>query len=313
MANLNSVDIIIVNYKSTDYLLKCLESVYASVNGLPTNVFVHDNASGNGINRVNDQFPKTKVCHNTYNMGFSASINKALKQSSSPFVILLNPDSVVMDGFFESALKYMTENPDVGVIGPKIMNHDGSVQGSARTFPSFASGLFGRKSLMTRLFPNNPGTRQHFFTKRHKGDHPIPVDWVSGACMVARRDMIEDVGYLDEQFFLYFEDVDWCKAMRQKGWEVVYYPQTSVIHYGGGSSSKKPLRSILEFHLSSYRYFAKHTKWPERALLPAAFTGISLHCLLKMLIFASGGIVSSKNGHPPRETHDHVQNQTLTN
>jgi GT2 family glycosyltransferase len=284
MENLNSVDIIIVNYKSTDYLLKCLESVYASVNGLPANVFVHDNASGNGINRVNDQFPQAKVCHNTYNMGFSASINKTIKQTSSPFVVLLNPDSVVIDGFFESAIKYMKENPNVGIIGPKILDQDGSVQGSARIFPNFLSGFFGRTSLMTRLFPDNPITRQNFFTKQHKGKDPINVDWVSGACMVARRDMINDVGYMDEQYFLYFEDIDWCKAIWQKGWRVVYFPKASIVHYGGVSSSKKPFRSIFEFHVSSYRYFIKHTKWPKKVLLPAAILGISARCMFKMLV-----------------------------
>jgi GT2 family glycosyltransferase len=152
---LNLLDIIIVNYNSTDYLLSCLGSVYDSLQGLPAKVFVQDNASEDDVDRVNEAFPKVLLSKNSYNMGFSTAANNALKQSAAPYVVLLNPDTHVPHGFFECVLRYMEENPDVGIIGPKILNRDGSVQGSARSFPTLLTAFFGRNSLLTGWFPNS--------------------------------------------------------------------------------------------------------------------------------------------------------------
>ena len=270
-------DIIIVNYNSTDYLLRCLRSVYNSLQELPGKVFVQDNASEDGVDRVKAEFPQAILSKNSYNMGFARAINNALKQSDSPYIVLLNPDTYVMDGFFEPLLRYMEEHPDVGIVGPKILNHDGSVQGSARTFPTPLTGLFGRSSLLTRFFPNNPFTRANILTTRSDGKTPMEVDWVSGACMVVRRKTVDDVGLLDERFFMYWEDADWCRRMRNKAGKVVYFPQTSVVHYVGVSSDQAPLRSILEFHKSSYRLFDKYNRASLWFVKPLAITGISLH------------------------------------
>ncbi|NVM27039.1 MAG: glycosyltransferase, partial [Desulfobacterales bacterium] len=185
----------------------------------------------------------------------------------------------IMDGFFEPILRYMEQHPYVGIVGPKILNHDGSVQGSARTFPTPLTGLFGRSSVLTRFFPNNPFTRANILTTRSDGKTPMEVDWVSGACMVVRRKALDDVGLLDERFFMYWEDADWCRRMWRKGGKVVYFPQASVVHYVGASSGQAPLRSIFEFHKSSYRLFEKYNKAPVWFMKPLAIAGISLHLL----------------------------------
>jgi len=276
MDNKNLLDIIIVNYNSTDYLLHCIKSVYASVQELPAKVFVQDNASEDGVDRVKVEFPKVILSKNSYNMGFSRAINNALRQGDSPYIVLLNPDSYVMDGFFEPILRYMEEHPNVGIVGPKILDHDGSVQGSARTFPSPLTGLFGRSSLLTRFFPNNRLTRENILTTRSDGKSPMEVHWVSGACMVVRRKAVDDVGPMDERFFLYWEDADWCRRMRRKGWKVVYFPESPVVHYAGASSKQAPLRSIFEFHKSSYRLFEKYRKPSLWLLKPLAIVGLSL-------------------------------------
>ncbi|MBW1614114.1 MAG: glycosyltransferase family 2 protein, partial [Deltaproteobacteria bacterium] len=281
------LDIIIVNYNSTDYLLRCLRSIYDTLHELNVNIFVQDNTIKDDVDRVKAEFPQVTLSKNSYNMGFARAINNALKRSSSPYIVLLNPDTYVMDGFFEAILRYMEENPTLAIVGPKILNHDGSIQGSARSFPTPLTGLFGRSSLFTRFFPNNPFTRANILTTTSDGKTPMGVDWVSGACMVVRRKAVDDVGLLDERFFMYWEDADWCRRMWKKGWRVMYFPQASVIHYVGVSSDKALSRSIIEFHKSSYRLFEKYGKPYLWFLKPFAIAGLSLRLCF---VFASNWI-----------------------
>jgi len=290
----SSLDIIIVNYNSTDYLLRCIGSIYDSLQARPSKILVMDNASKDGVGRVKVEFPQVILTKNSRNVGFAKAINAALKQSDSPYVVVLNPDTYVMNGFFDSILKYIEENSDVGIVGPKILDRDGSVQGSARRFPTPLTGLFGRSSLLSRYLPNNPFTRKNILTSRIDGGMPIEVDWVSGACMVARRKAVEAVGLLDERFFMYWEDADWCMRMWNMGWKVVYFPHASVMHYVGVSSDKAFSRSILEFHKSSYRLFDKHSKPYYRFLKPLAIAGLSLR--LGFLLASNGIRVWRENG-----------------
>lgn len=273
---MNLIDIIIVNYNSTDYLLGCLRSIYGALNELPAKIFVQDNASEDDVDRVTEGFPLVKLTKNSYNMGFSKAANNAMKQSAAPYIVLLNPDTYVMSGFLESALRYMEENPHVGILGPGILNSDGSVQGSARSFPTPLTAFFGRSSLLTKWFPDNRITRQNVLTTRSDGVTPMEVDWVSGACMVVRRSAVDDVGLMDESYFLYWEDADWCRRMWYKGWKVVYFPQASVIHYVGVSSEQFLLRSTFEFHKSSYRLFQEYNKPFLWFLQPLIIAGLSL-------------------------------------
>jgi GT2 family glycosyltransferase/glycogen synthase len=279
----NLLDIIIVNYNSTDYLLRCLASIYDSLKMKPLKVLVMDNASKDGVDRAKVEFPQVILIKNSYNLGFGKAINIALKQTDSPYVVLLNPDTYVMNSFFDSILKYLEENPDVGIVGPKILNRDGSTQGSARTFPTPLTGLFGRSSFLTKVLPNNPVTRENILTSRSDGRTPMEVDWVSGACLVARRKAVESVGPLDERFFMYWEDADWCRRMWDKGWKVVYFPQASVVHYVGVSSNKAISRSIFEFHKSSYRLFDKYSKPSYWFLKPLAIAGLSLRLVFVLV------------------------------
>jgi len=198
--SLNMIDVIIVNFKSTDYLLHCLKSTYNSLQQFPGKVFVQDNASEDGVDRVKAAFPQVILSKNSYNMGFSKAINRVLKQSNSPYVVLLNPDTYVMDGLFEPIIHYMENHPEVGVVGPKILDPDGSIQGSARSFPTPLTALFGRSSLLTSVFPNNPLSRTNILTTISDGRTPMTVDWVSGACMIVRRKAVDDIGLMDERF-----------------------------------------------------------------------------------------------------------------
>ena len=287
------IDIVIVNYKSTDYLLKCLKSVYDSITDISVRVFVYDNYSRNGVDRITKTFPNVNLTKNIFNMGLSKAANKGIRQGTAPYVLLLNPDTIIKDGFFESTLQYIENNPDIGIVGPKILNTDGSLQGSARAFPKAWMAIFGRNSLLTKWFPNNRISRKSILSTGSDGITPMFADWVSGACILTRRKAIDDVGLFDEEFFMYWEDVDLCKRMWDNGWKVAYFPKASIIHHVGGSSKKRPLRSIIEFHKSSYKIIRKYKITPFYVTNSFIIVCLSLRACI-MILLNRMGMLSGK-------------------
>jgi GT2 family glycosyltransferase/glycosyltransferase involved in cell wall biosynthesis len=264
-------DIIIVNYKSTHLLVGCLKSIHEAKEGYPINIYVEDNDSRDGVEELEDLFPDVRLTVHKENMGFGRAINNALKKSNSPYVLILNPDTVVRKGFFSEVAAFLKANPEVGILGPQILDSDGSIQGSARKFPTPLTALFGRKSILTKVFPNNRITRENILTTRSDGVSPMEVDWVSGACMVVRREAVDVVGPIDQRFFMYWEDADWCRRMWQAGWKVVYYPKASIMHYVGASSERNVFRSVLEFHKSCHLLFKKYVSPGFRFFTTVAF------------------------------------------
>jgi GT2 family glycosyltransferase len=275
------IDIIIINYNSTDYLLNCLRSVKDTLNGYHADIFVQDNASVDGVDRVLIEFPHIKLTRNPRNIGFAAAVNQALVQGNNRYVVLLNPDTFVLDDFFRKSLNFMKNNSLTGIMGPKVLEENGKLQNSARSFPTILTAFFGRTSFLSRIFPRNPITMQNLSSLNSDGFSPMEVDWVSGACMVVNRKAIEAVGGLDDRFFLYWEDADWCRRMWQSGWKVIYNPKASVCHFTGMSSQKEVLKSVTEFHKSAYRLFEKH----ERSLV------VYLKPLILCGLFIRAGIV----------------------
>jgi GT2 family glycosyltransferase len=270
------LDIIIVNFNSTHWVLRCLESFRGAIIRKDVKVLIQDNCSSDGVERIKELFPDVSLSRNSFNIGFARAVNKALATTPSPYVAIVNPDTVVLDGFFSSTLEYMEGKPDVAILGPKILNSDGSVQGSARSFPTLLTGLFGRNSPLTKLLPNNPISAANMLNQRSDGKTPMEVDWVSGACMVVRRKAIAEVGPLDPRFFVYWEDADWCRRMWKKGWKVVYFPAARVVHSVGASSSTRPLRSLYHFHKSSFKLFNKHAGVAFKVLGPFVAFGLAL-------------------------------------
>ncbi len=270
-----TVDIIIVNYNSTEELLCCIRSLYECSPGISLLIHVQDNASTRGdVGRVTRDFPEVLLSRNSYNMGFAKAVNRAIKNGNAPYVLILNPDTLVLPGLLKATLRYMENHPEVGVLGPGILDSDGVVQGSARSFPNLLTALFGRKSILSKIMPENPITRENILTGRSDGMNPMEVGWVSGACMLVRRDAINSVGPLDERFFMYWEDADWCRRMWRKGWKVIYFPESSMIHHVGVSSESNIFRSVLEFHRSIYRLFDKHAEGWNIYLKPFVFWGL---------------------------------------
>lgn len=292
------IDIIIVNYNSTDYLLVCLESIYRSLDGRPARIFVEDNASTDGVHRIRQNFPDVHVNQNAVNIGFGAAANMAMKKGNSPYVVLINPDSKVEKGLFDNAIEYLKDNPDIGIIGPRVFDSNGDIQGSARAFPTPLTALFGRQSLFTRLFPENRITRANLLANQCDGQTPMEVDWVSGACMLVRRKAIDQIGWLDERFFMYWEDADWCRRMRENNWKVIYYPCATVRHYVGKSSSKLLVRSTYEFHKSVYLLYNKYYPGHFQFLKPLIILGLLYRFCFVTISSKLNLLLTRRKDHP---------------
>ncbi|MBW2284572.1 MAG: glycosyltransferase family 2 protein, partial [Deltaproteobacteria bacterium] len=297
----NPLDIILVNYNSTDHLLACLESIFDDLGDIPARVIVQDNDSRDGVDRIRERLPRAELVENKANLGFARAVNKALRSSVAPYGLILNPDTYISKGFFRPLMQYMEAHPEVGVLGPAVMNGDGSLQGSARSYPSPLTAVFGRSSILSKWFPNNPLTSQNLLTTRSDGHTPMEVDWVSGACMLVRRRAMAEVGLLDERFFMYWEDADWCRRFWDREWKVVYFPRVSIVHYVGVSSTKNPFRSALEFHKSSYRLFGKYAHPSLLPLKPLVIGGLSLRVLP---ILISGAIQAISGGNGAKRSRD---------
>lgn len=274
------LDVIIVNYNSTPYLLDCLGSVTRALEGINATIQVQDNASTDNVASIRKVFPDVRLEINSVNLGFARAANNALKTTSNPFVVLLNPDTVVTPDFFKQTLAFMQQHSRVGILGPKILDFDGTLQNSARSFPTPLTAFFGRSSMLSRFFPNNPITCRNLLSLRSDGHTPMAVDWISGACMVIRRAAIDQVGYLDERFFMYWEDTDWCRRMGRRGWQIIYLPTATIYHYVGKSSETNVYRTAIEFHKSVYRLFKKYASPLMRLTSPVVLAGIIFRLLL---------------------------------
>ena len=240
-----------VNYRSWPYTLRCIGSLYAT--GYEDfEVVVVDNDRD-----VPPQIPHpVRLIRNPENVGFARACNQGMEVSKGENLLFINPDTVVEDDFFERLGRFLDENPRAGVVGPKIVGFEGEVQLTARKELSFLSGILGRTSLLTRLFPKNPLVKR-LFPAAEKLTGPAAVDWIAGTCMAVRRRTLEEIGGMDERFFMYFEDADLCRRARGAGWLVYYLPQVEVFHHSGMSSGNRS-RAIWNLHKSAYLYHRKH-------------------------------------------------------
>jgi N-acetylglucosaminyl-diphospho-decaprenol L-rhamnosyltransferase len=240
--------IITVNYASWPYTLRCVDSLYKT--GYEDfEVIIVDNDQESAVPEIPHA---VRLIRNPKNVGFARACNQGILASDGEYIVLINPDTLVEGDFFESLEEFFDQNLEAGVAGPRIVDGEGNLQLSARKELSFVSGFLGR----TSLFPKNPLVRR-FFPAAQKLSDPVVVDWVSGACMIIRRRTIEEIGPMDERFFMYFEDADLCRRAREAGWLVYYLPQVEVLHHTGASSRSKP-RAVWNLHKSAFLYHRKH-------------------------------------------------------
>ncbi len=244
--------VVTVNYDSWPYTLRCINSLYGT-GYKDFEVVVVDNDQ----ERVPPEIPQpVHLIRNPENVGFARACNQGVFASDGEYVVFINPDTLVEKDFFESLERFFDENPRAGVAGPRIVDAEGNLQLTARKEVSFVSGFLGRTSLLTRLFPKSLLVRR-LFPAAEMLTGPTTVDWVSGACMLARRRTLKKIGSMDERFFMYFEDADLCRRAWEAGWLVYYLPQVEVLHYSGASSGNRS-RAIWDLHKSAFLYHRKH-------------------------------------------------------
>jgi len=256
------LSIVILSWNVCDLLRQCLKSVArdrplsADHPLLATEIIVVDNASSDGsAEMVRAEFPDVRLIANQANRGYTGGNNDGTAAAIGRYVMILNPDTRVLDDALAALVSYADVHPDVGVVGPQLLNPDGSVQSSRRRFPTLITGLF-ESTWLEPLAPRN--VLQRYYVLDQPDDAIQEVDWLFGACFLVRREVIQQVGALDEGFFMYSEEMDWCRRIRQAGWKVVYLPEAQVIHYGGKSSDQVAAQRHIYFQTSKVRYFRKH-------------------------------------------------------
>ena len=241
-------------------LENCLESLRQTVREIELEVIIIDNSSNDeGLKSVLNRFPETRLIDNSINVGFARANNQGTEVAKGDVLLFINPDTTMTEGAVETMLNHLRSNPSVGIVGPKVLNPDGSIQYSCRNFPTLWSGLFNRYSLMTRFFPNNRYSRDYLMSDF---DHNSirSVDWVSGCCMMIPAPVFQKVGRFDENYFMFTEDMDLCRAMGKKGYEVEYFPNAQIIHEISSSNAKMAAQTIIKRHQGMIYYYNKYDK-----------------------------------------------------
>ena len=277
------LSIVIVTYNAIDYVRHCLRSVFEHTQGLEFEVIVIDNASHDGTpDMVAAEFPQVRLLRQGQNAGFAAGVNRGVSESRGEAVTVLNPDTLLLDNALLTMYRHLKENPDIGLLGPRLLDEDGSVQLSCRRFPSFGTALFNRYSVLTRLLPRNRFSTSYLMSG---WDHTQTreVDWLSGACWMVARRAFDQIGGLDERYFMYIEDVDFCQRAHRAGWKVVYFPQVSLVHHIGRSTDSLPNRTIVERHRSMWHYYKRYMR-RSRLLDGAVLLGIGARCAVHLAV-----------------------------
>lgn len=253
------LSICILTLKAQALLRDCLRSIYENTNAVSFEIIVVDNNSHDGtVEMLQKEFPNVCVIVNDYNAGFTRPSNQALRASQGNYALLLNNDTIVLPRTLDRLVEFMEAHPAVGICGPKVLNRDGTLQKQCRR--SFATpwDLFCYFSGLSTLFPKSRVFGRYLMTYMDE-DTLHEADAISGSCMLIRREVIDQIGLLDERFFAYQEDADYCFRAKQAGWKIYYFPGAQIVHYAGmGGSRAEPYRSIVEWHKSYFQYYRKN-------------------------------------------------------
>jgi len=249
--------ICIVNWNTREDLRRCLDSLVDGAGALEIETIVVDNASIDGSpEMVERDFPQVRLIRNAGNTGFAHANNQAIRASSGDYLLLLNSDTIVAPDALAALIAGMEADPRTGIGGPKLLNADGSLQYSCRRFPTFTAGIF-RNTAFGQLFSRNKKVSDYLMTDFDHASR-LAVDWVSGAALCIRRATLEQIGLLDERYFMYCEDVDWCYTAGLAGWKVVYFPDAVITHIIGRSSDLAVEKMVRAHHHSMRLFYWKH-------------------------------------------------------
>jgi GT2 family glycosyltransferase len=279
--------LVVINYNTRNDLRACLLSAEEKLPDYP--VVVVDNGSHDGSQEmVERDFPRARLVRNRGNLGYASACNLGIKVTSEPYVFILNSDVEFPGNGLEEILEFMDRHPEVGALGPLVLNPDGSRQMSCRRFPSLLESVV--HGFLGELWPDNPLTRKYQL-KDLPADRPREVDWVSGAAMLLRREAVENVGGFDERYFMYVEDVDLCWRLRHAGYRVYFHPGFRVVHKVGRSSSQQSLRMLWEHHRSMLVFFRRRYRGWKGAL---AAVPVYLGVLARFAITAASRVLRAE-------------------
>lgn len=270
------ISIIIVNWNTKDLLLECLASIFETVKKMSFEVWLVDNASVDGsVESAKNKYPDINVIQNERNLGFAAANNLAFKQMKGSYALLLNTDATLIDSAAEELFNFMEANPKVGIACGQLLNTDGSKQNSIANFPSLLS-LLCNETFLRILLPNK------FPSKRREYNTPIEVDSCIGACMIVRKEAMDEVGIFDERYFFYLEETDWAYRMKQAGWGVFFVPLARIFHAQGKSVGKSVNKKIM-FYRSRYIFFRKWQRGTYYIIYFAVFMRLIANTFLTLL------------------------------
>jgi hypothetical protein len=285
-----TLSVVIVTYNSSLFLTDCLTSVLRQGGTLAYEVIVVENASTDrSLDILRGQFPAARVIRNSANRGFTAANNQAIEAATGKYILLLNPDTVVHAGCLEIMVRFMDAHQEAGAAGPKICNEDGSLQRTGVTFPSLWN-VFVESLFLDDLFPSSRIFGQH----RRLYDNPDlvhDVDYLQGSCLCIRRRALDDAGFLDEDFFMYFEETDICYRLKQHGWKILYNPSASIVHAGGSGGTFYGKQQLVEFHRSYLTFLRKHEPSARRLVFRIV---LLFRSAVRMFLFVLGSMVPSR-------------------
>jgi N-acetylglucosaminyl-diphospho-decaprenol L-rhamnosyltransferase len=274
------VSFLIVSWNVRDLLRRALASVLDDTVGIESEIILVENASRDGtVEMVRAEFPQVRLIANPDNRGFTGGNNQAFAVSLGRYFFLLNPDAELVAGATRALIEYLDANPRVGIAGPQLLNPDRTVQPSRRRFPVFTTALL-ESTRLQQWFPHNRWLARYYLLDT-RDDVAQDVDWIVGAAMFVRREMYEQVGAFDQDFFMYSEELDWCYRAKRAGWRVVYLPRAQVIHHEGKSSEQAAAARNIYFHSSKIRFFRKYHGARSAALLRIFLLGMFAYQLLE--------------------------------
>jgi|TARA_B110000483_G_scaffold42960_3_gene53497 GT2 family glycosyltransferase len=253
------ISICIVNLNAKRHLIDCLNSINQSVSNYSFEIIIVDNNSSDGSQYcIQDKYRKVHLIKNKRNEGYTAAINQAILVSQGSHIVILNPDSVLHKNSLSLLIRFLIENKDVGIVGPKVTDVNGDFQKSCRRGVAKPRAVFSYFFGLSKLFPNDVRFTGYHLNHLNEND-TNEVGGVSGSCMVIKKEVVQHIGLFDERYFAYQEDSDYCLRAKKSGWKVYYNPTVLVTHKGGaGGSQTVPMKAIFEWHRSYYRYYFKH-------------------------------------------------------
>lgn len=282
------LSIVIVNYNGGQLVLDCLRSILRHPPETDFEIVVVDNASiDESAKRIAEEFAQVRLFRLEHNRGLTGGFNHGVAQSAGTYILSLDNDTVILPGALQRMVAFLDANPTIGACGCELIYPDGTPQQTARRFPHPLNALFGRRSLLTKLFPGNPISQRYLMTDAGPRDVPFDVDTLSTACMMVRRAVVDDVGAYDEAFFVYWSDTDWCHRIKTAGWPIYSLPDSRVIHNENIKARHRKgrrVRSVLDFHRGAYRYFRKHhIRSPFNPMNLVALVGLSSRAAILLL------------------------------